>query len=57
MVIRDRLEVMTVYLKPRGGPYVPDGDSFWEFGVNEKLLDKANFDYEKEHAKLLQRYV
>ncbi|MFO6426364.1 hypothetical protein ACLBOM_11005 [Escherichia coli] len=26
---------------------VPDGDSFWEFGVNEKLLDKANFDYEK----------
>ncbi|VEB54728.1 addiction module [Escherichia coli] len=43
-------------LKAEGvAPYVPDGDSFWEFGVNEKLLDKANFDYEKKNTRSCSR--
>ena len=41
-------------LKAEGeGAYVPDGDSFWEFGVNEKLLDKVNSDYEKRTREVV----
>ena len=29
------------------GPYVPDGESYWEFGVNEAGAAKATGDYEK----------
>jgi hypothetical protein len=29
-------------------PFVPEGRSFWEFGVGEDALKKANGDYEKD---------
>jgi len=33
-------------LSARGvAPYIPDGESVWEFGVAEQYLDKANQDF------------
>jgi hypothetical protein len=33
-------------------PYVPDGDSIWEFGVGEGASTKANDDYKKRTNKV-----
>ena len=32
-------------------PYVPEGESGWEFGTNEDVLTKANKDYESRLSK------
>ena len=33
-------------LSARGvAPYIPDGESVWEFGIAEQYLDKANQDF------------
>ena len=34
-------------------PYVPDGESVWEFGTGQEYVQKANEDYEKRSKQPL----